>query len=474
MSYGHAEKIARSAAGDIAAAADAHPINSRLYDDPDTRRILAVRDVGAIFRSIKATGVSYRRIAALVGMSQSEVSEIISGRQVQGYDVLVRIAEGLRIPRERMGLAYADGPHAAYDEGCPSAPLDEEVDEAVQRRRFLNAVMGAVVSAAWGSSVPEHLLEPFEPLRDAPMTPLPSQLGMADVSVFEQTTTRLGLLDREAGGMAAREALVAMAATGERLLNARCTDVVRQRMRYAVADAHRIAGWASGDVGLTDHCRCHMHQALDHAQGSPDRVAEVLAAAGDMEKHHGAPDDALKLFQLAAVGTARSSDPQIGAVLHGLSASAYLTLGHPDRARAELSESRAMFADADGGAGSLPFFAFYGPGHGLLAATGTKLADYETARTDVRQALNNRPDYDVRCNALDTIVLATILINAGELREGIGETRRALGLVTEVGSHRVRDRLEPLERALLARRDSTCHDLAHRVATARNSALQLA
>jgi len=274
--------------------------------------------------------------------------------------------------------------------------------------------------------------------------------------------------------MVAREALVAMAATGERLLTTRCTDDVRHRMRYAVADVHRLAGWASGDVGLTDHCRWHMHQALDHAQGSPDRVAQVLAAAGDMEKHYGAPNDALKLFQLALVGTATSHDPRIGAVLHGLSASAFLTLGHPDKARAELSESRAMFSDADDTAGSLPFFAFYGPGHGLLAATMTKLADYERARTDVRQALNNRPDYDVRCNALDTIVLATILINAGELREGISETRRALGLVAEVGSQRVRDRLKPLQRALFARRDSTCRDLAHRVATVRNGALQLA
>jgi hypothetical protein len=45
-------------------------------------------------------------------------------------------------------------------------------------------------------------------------------------------------------------------------------------------------------------------------------------------------------------------------------------------------------------------------------------------------------------------VLATILINSGELRDGINETCRALDLVTAVGSQRVRDRLEPMERAL--------------------------
>jgi hypothetical protein len=111
----------------------------------------------------------------------------------------------------------------------------------------------------------------------------------------------------------------------------------------------------------------------------------------------------------------------------------------------------------------LPFFAFYGPGYGLLAATESKLADYEPARADVQRALDSRPTFDVRCRALDTIVLATILINSGELRDGFTETRRALDLVPQVGSQRVRDRLAPLSQALAARRDSTAQDLARRV-----------
>ncbi len=104
---------------------------------------------------MKATGVSYRRIATLVGMSQSQVAEIISGRQVLAYDVLVRIAEGLGVPRELMGLAYTDGPHAAYDGDEVPAP---EVDEAVQRRRFLNATRGIVVPAVFHHVVPPSCL----------------------------------------------------------------------------------------------------------------------------------------------------------------------------------------------------------------------------------------------------------------------------------------------------------------------------
>lgn len=46
------------------------------------------------------------------------MSEILAGRKVLAYDVLVRIAWGLRIPRELMGLSYgqasADNEDDAY------------------------------------------------------------------------------------------------------------------------------------------------------------------------------------------------------------------------------------------------------------------------------------------------------------------------------------------------------------------------
>ena len=61
--------------------ADTPPIDPQLYNSPEVRHILAERDIDGLFRAVKATGISYRRIAALVGMSQSEVSEIISGRR---------------------------------------------------------------------------------------------------------------------------------------------------------------------------------------------------------------------------------------------------------------------------------------------------------------------------------------------------------------------------------------------------------
>jgi tetratricopeptide (TPR) repeat protein len=203
---------------------------------------------------------------------------------------------------------------------------------------------------------------------------------------------------------------------------------------------------------------------MDYAAGDPVRIAGVLCSAGDMEKHHGAPNDALKLFQLAQIGT-ETTDPQLEAVITALSATAYEKLGLPAQARQHLQQARRLFGQSKGS--SPPFFAFYGNGAGVLAAGEAKLGDYDYARADVTNALRTRPEFDKRCNALDTIVLATTNIQAGEFREGIPQVRQALELVREVGSRRVRDRLEPLEQALLSHRDSTCQDLARKVRQAR-------
>lgn len=186
-------------------------IDSAVWEDGAGTLSLAARDVTAVYRHLIASGVSQRRIADATGQSQSEVSEIVAGRQVQSYDVLVRIAKGFGVPCGWTGLAY------------------------------------------------------------------------------------------DAGGIAARETLAAVAHGGEQLLAAQAAEPVRQRLRGAVSEAHRLVGWASGDVGMMDHCRWHMQRAMQYADGDPVRLAGVMASAGEMEKHYAAPDDALKFFQLATV-----------------------------------------------------------------------------------------------------------------------------------------------------------------------------
>lgn len=66
-------------------------IDPELLADSRMRAVLAERDVAGVYRLLTRHGISQREIAAATGQSQSEISEILKGRQVQAYDVLVRI-----------------------------------------------------------------------------------------------------------------------------------------------------------------------------------------------------------------------------------------------------------------------------------------------------------------------------------------------------------------------------------------------
>ena len=96
VGYGHADKLAAiAAAGAPVGSTEPAPlIDPALYRHDDVRPILAERDIAALYRLLKGEGVTQRQIAELTGQSQSEVSEILKGRRVLAYDLLVRIAEG--------------------------------------------------------------------------------------------------------------------------------------------------------------------------------------------------------------------------------------------------------------------------------------------------------------------------------------------------------------------------------------------
>jgi transcriptional regulator with XRE-family HTH domain len=94
------------------------------------RHALAHRGITAVFRILRDAGVSQTRLAHATGQQQSEISEIISGRQVQSVPLLERIADGLGVRRGWMGLAYYSDL-----EPEPAAPEDgstEERDSACQ------------------------------------------------------------------------------------------------------------------------------------------------------------------------------------------------------------------------------------------------------------------------------------------------------------------------------------------------------
>lgn len=84
------------------------PVPPEFFESSRARIAMGARDVQEVFAILARLGVSQRRIAALTGQSQSEISEIRAGRRVQSIDVMQRIADGLGTPRGWWGLAHTE------------------------------------------------------------------------------------------------------------------------------------------------------------------------------------------------------------------------------------------------------------------------------------------------------------------------------------------------------------------------------
>src|SRR5262245_12540230 len=73
------------------------------------REAFATRDIGALLRYLRSRGYSRVTLSAATGLSETRIRALMRGTQRVGtYDVLVRMAVGLGIPRGAMGLAYTN------------------------------------------------------------------------------------------------------------------------------------------------------------------------------------------------------------------------------------------------------------------------------------------------------------------------------------------------------------------------------
>ncbi|MFD9891595.1 tetratricopeptide repeat protein [Amycolatopsis sp. NPDC059027] len=441
-----------------------HTVPAEAWEQAEMRAALAVRDVSAVYRLLRKHGISQRQIAALTGQSQSEVSEILKGRQVMAYDVLTRIADGLGVQRGYMGLAY-DEATAIRVVGTVGGQQAEE-DESVKRRRFLahaaQVTMGAAVfgpeSGTWSAG----------PAR----TPAPGRIGMTDVRQVEAATRALRALDYQYGGGFCRDAVVAQLSWGQQMLEANGTEVVKNRLFVALADLHSLAGWTSFDTGLLDSARGHFANALDLAKQGDNHplVANVLYRMGRVYLHQDAPNDALKLFQLGQIAAQESGSELAVSVLCANEAWAYAMMGNEEQAvkllgrskdefeRANLAEAESwvkFFTETD-------VYAMVGTVHTVLAQQNADHTKY--AIPALTRAVDSYDDDMARSKAFMLSALATNHLLEGDIDHGAKVGGRAIDCAEGLKSERVKDRMEPLrEEAVRRQNNAYARDLVDRL-----------
>jgi transcriptional regulator with XRE-family HTH domain len=400
---------------------------------PEGRRALATRNIGAVYRLLNTDGVPQRDIAAMTGQSQSEVSEILKGRTVMGYDVFVKIAEGLDIPRGLMGLAYDED-------------LLPDADEDVKRRELLAS--GGL--ALFDRPVLGQLLGlPKRP--DAP-TPLPSRLGVSDVEAIKALISKLRDMARTYGGCA--DTVTAVAARSLQLMAIPGSEEVRASLASALADLHTMAGWCCVDSGFHDNARACFAMAMDLASGDGYQFALAMRHAGIHMRDAGAYNDNLKACQLGLIKLGTSPDtPETAEAVAWLTAEsgvAYAAMGYPVEAEKALRTARQhrlsnTFDEAD-----MDYAA---------AEAYHRLGRLDVAEGFAASSFQKWPVTSHRDSVLSDTVLATIHVQAGE-QDSPMLAHRAIKSVASVRSARARMNINSLIEALESRPKAEYRELA--------------
>ncbi|GLZ32455.1 XRE family transcriptional regulator [Lentzea sp. NBRC 105346] len=420
------------------------------------RRALARRDIGAVYRLVCAAGASQRRIADLVGQSPSEVSEILAGRAVRTYDVLARIADGLGIPREYLGLAHIP----AYGEEASQ----RTEDESVKRRQFLANAAAIIV----GDAV---LGDPAATAAPPTAIEATSRVGMADVYRLRATTASLRQLDYRLGGGASRVAALAQVQASETLFQASMTDEVRKHLHNAVADLHNVVGWASFDSLMADQGRHHFLRALEHSKQAedPGLCAFLLCRMGHIDMANDRPGEALKLFQLAELPAAEARLGAIGFVTSCYQARAYSEMGRADRALDLTSRSEDNYARHvdDAVPEWLEYFRSWGAesvrGNVCFALTREHPEHAPMAFEAMRTTVNAQKAGLEKDNLMDLATLATLHIRGGNTEHGLRMGGNIVDRAERVASKRLNKWLRVLADAATECGAADGRDLAHTI-----------
>lgn len=440
------------------------PISPAVWERREMRSALAGRDLKKVYELLQRSGISQRSIARRTVQSPSEVYEILRGRQVLAHDVLVRIADGLGVPRGYMGLAYDQSTEAVLDMALASISTD--VDEREEVRRALshaaNATMDADIAdvAAWWQPV------------DSQVAQAPGRIGASDVTHLTALTAAMRAVDYEHGGGACRDAVAAQVRWAQQLLLADASDTIRQDLLVALADLHNLAGWTSFDVGMYSVARRHFARALEQAKAAsaPSLTANILYRMGRLHLHRGMAREALRFFQLGQIAAQDSGSSVTVAQLCINEAWAYAYLG--DTTQMERCITRAVdeFSNAtvpaeDG------WVRNFGQ-TGLEAMIGVTLVSHPDASEAhlgraaeyLDAALTRRgPDVAPRSRIFDLTASAVAHLRLGSHDKGLALGTEAVETARTVRSVRTIDRLEPLRLATAQRPSSGTSDLGHAI-----------
>lgn len=447
-----------------------------VLDRADVRAALTEHDFAAVFTLIKKWGgLSQNRIASACQLTPGKVSTIISGAQrVTSFDVVCRIADGLRIPGGLLGLAPRawEGEHTTPQQDQPETsgarPDADEIpwrpdatvnlaahltrsDLVMDRRALTRALAGAAVT---GAALLDSLEGWLVPAAAVPGQRRPGRLGMREVEELETTARAFRQWDHQYGGGLRRKAVLGQLAEVSGALDDHRAPAVTARLYRVMAQLAGTAATMAWDSGLHRRAQDYYRLALRAAHAGGDVVfgANVLAGMARQMLYRDRADDALQLIHLARGGRPRRDRPpgprhaphSRGVGLRRTGPHRRIPPGHGQGSRGPLRRRRGWRRAV------LDRLLRRGGTRGrhrgrLLDLSRTDPRRHAARAADqIRAALASRGAEAGRSHALDRIGLAECQFLTGDIQGAAAETVLAVQAARGTQSGRVRAQLGQL------------------------------
>ncbi|MFE0046822.1 hypothetical protein, partial [Streptomyces albireticuli] len=350
------------------------------------------------------------------------------------------------------GGARAAGPGPPPGGSAHSPDRHKESKESdVLRRAFMTGGTAAVATASLGASLGASF-------GTAWAAPAPAaardrrRAGEAEAVAVEQAVRRIRLLDDRHGAdgiyrRAARPLRVAY-----ELLDA---DTRRQsvadRLYTGAGELSLSVGWLAHDSGRFSDARSHYAEALATARVAGDAALEAHAFCNTafLARDAGRPRESVRAAQAAQRAARRLPSPRLMSLLTLREAGGWAGLGDRVACEAALLRARDLFERGPGPADP-EWMSFFGPAEleGLEAQCWSALGEWARAAEHARRAVDLQDPHFARNTALFTTQLAGDLARGGAPDAAAVEGGRALDLLEDVRSTRVRTMLAATARLL--------------------------
>lgn len=281
--------------------------------------------------------------------------------------------------------------------------------------------------------------------------PLIAQHGQllreVDVQSAAQRLKTLREQDHRLGaGGAAAATLTFIQDTFRTLLSGKCDDPLLRTEAFRIAiGARELAGYQAVDSGADGVAQRHYLHALSLATRAGDRAfgAYLLGVSlGHLALHCGRADRSLRVAQIALAGLPADTTPAVRSGLWAVIARSHARLGDEPGCTVALRTAEANLASINP-AHEPGWIAYLTPAYlaDEVAHCMFDLDRHETARREIRHAVEGVGVARVRRLAIDTALLASSLAAVGRIDEACAHGRDAVDFAAQTQSARAVQRV---------------------------------